>query len=65
MFFTLSSFEYKRTQHADEHITFMLFVLGIFGKLFDNVLCIIGDNCKTNQCIVTKLNVPLISGASH
>lgn len=34
---------------ADEHIMFMTFVLQLYNKSWENVLCLIGDNCNVNK----------------
>lgn len=52
-------------QDADEHITFMEYVLVLFGKWLDNLVASILDNCSTNQVILNKTKRSLISRFSH
>lgn len=61
----LSPMENEETQDANEHITFLHFVLSIFQKTMVNVVALIGDNCSVNQSISAKLGIPLIGCASH
>lgn len=61
----LSPMEDETRQTADEHISFLSYVLGNFGKSFENVIALVGDNCATNQSIGTKLKKPLIGCVSH
>lgn len=57
--------EDETTQTADDHIKFLIYILLIFKKSFDNFTARIGDNCVTNQSITTKLKNLLIGCASH
>ena len=50
---------------GSEHVDFFEYVLDLFGKSFNNVLCIISDNCSTNKSIENILRLPLVGGASH
>lgn len=52
-------------QDADDHISFMEFVIGVFDKCLDNVVTLIGDNCSTNQAIANKIKGQLIGCSSH
>ena len=40
-------------------------VLESYGKTFDNIVCLVGDNCSVNQCMARILDVPLIGCASQ
>lgn len=61
----LSTLENDTTLDSDENIAFMSFVLFFFGKSFQNVVGIDGDNSSTNHCIDIKLEVSLIGCVSH
>lgn len=50
---------------AEEHIEYLRYVLELFQFTFENVICIIGDNCNTNKSISNKLSIPMIGCASH
>jgi hypothetical protein len=43
----------------------MNWVLDRLHIVFDNVLCLVGDNSETNKKIAKDLNIPLIGCASH
>ena len=53
------------SQNADAHITYIEFVLRLFGKWWDNVVAITGDNCATNVAIANKVGIPFVGCASH
>lgn len=55
----------ETTQNAGEHISFLSYVLGIFKKFFKNVTALIGNDCTTNQFIVTNLKKALIWCVSY
>lgn len=50
---------------AAEHVSFIKYILGVYGKDLGNFCCIIGDNCTTNKVIANKLSIPLIGCGSH
>lgn len=50
---------------ATDHLEHVEKVLATYGKTFDNVLCLVGDNCSVNQRMGQILRVPLIGCASH
>ncbi|ETV74064.1 hypothetical protein H257_11375 [Aphanomyces astaci] len=50
---------------ADAHYEFTVFVLELYGKTWDNVIALIGDNCSTNGAFARRAGVPLIGYASH
>ncbi|RHY54374.1 hypothetical protein DYB34_008861 [Aphanomyces astaci] len=50
---------------ADVHYKFTVFVLELYGKTWDNVIALIGDNCSTNGAFARRAGVPLIGCASH
>ncbi|RHY87092.1 hypothetical protein DYB37_010240 [Aphanomyces astaci] len=50
---------------ADDHYEFTVFVLELFGKTWDNVVALIGDNCSTNGAFARRAGVPLIGCTSH
>ena len=39
------------TLSAQEHHAFVTYVLGIYGKSWENVVCLVGDNCNTNKAL--------------
>jgi hypothetical protein len=51
--------------NADEHIKFVEVVLSSYGKWWNNVAALIGDNCSTNRCMARKAQVNFIGCASH
>ncbi|KAG3154176.1 hypothetical protein PC128_g22431 [Phytophthora cactorum] len=53
------------SQTADAHLDHIESVLSVYGNGFGMVRFCIGDNCSTNQCIATKLDVPLFGCSSH
>lgn len=50
---------------ADEHVPFFTYLFELFKHTFENVVCVIGDNCNTNKTITNKTSVPVIGWASH
>jgi hypothetical protein len=51
--------------NAATHVKYFEFVLGYYGKWWNNVAALIGDNCCTNQSLATKANSYFIGCASH
>ena len=52
-------------KNAENHIEFILFVLGIFQKNISDVKFLVCDNENLNQCISRKLSIPMIGCNSH
>jgi hypothetical protein len=50
---------------AQDHLDHVEKVLESYGKTFDNIVCLVGDNCSVNQCMARILDGPLIGCASH
>lgn len=50
---------------ACDHLDHLAKVLESFGRTFENILCLVGDNCSVNQSMARQLGVPLIGCASH
>lgn len=50
---------------ADEQIRFLTYILELYEKSWDKVICIIGYNISVNRAISTKTRVRLIGCASH
>jgi hypothetical protein len=50
---------------ATDHLDHVEKVLVSYGKTFENILCLVGDNCSVNQSMARILGVPLIGCASH
>lgn len=64
-FLAVSPLKDETTQDVDEHISFMEFVLGVFGKYLDGFRALIGDNCSTNRAIANKIQRPVIGCSSY
>ena len=43
----------------------MSFILDVYGKSWNNIICLVGDNVAVNKSISTKVDVPLVGCASH
>jgi len=50
---------------ASQHFEYLNFILNLYGKSFNNVVCIIADNCETNKALSRLCKVPMIGCASH
>ena len=50
---------------AKEHEEFMSFVPSIYGKPWDNVVCLVGDNVSTNKSLARRLGLPFVGCRSH
>ena len=56
----------ESNQTAQNHKEFLEYVLqDIFSKDFENVLCLIGDNCSTNKALADLCEKPLIGCSAH
>lgn len=44
----ISPFQDETTQGADEHFTFLEFVLDVFEKSLDSLVAFVGENCNVN-----------------
>eukprot|EP00171_Calliarthron_tuberculosum_P001888 IDg1888t1 len=60
-----SPFEDESTFNADNHVKFFEYVLQLYERTWDNVVCLIGDNCATNKAIANNVEIPFIGCASH
>ncbi len=56
----LPPFEDETTLNAEEHSEFLSYVLGLYQKSWNNVVCIIWDICNTNKALSNKMNVPMM-----
>lgn len=63
-FLAFSPLENDEKPNAGEHISFIEFNLGVFGKDVSNVVAIAGDNCSLNKSIAKKLNVKFFGCSS-
>lgn len=54
----------KTSFEAKEHIQALEFILSVFNRNLENLVCLIGDNVN-NRTIANQLEVPLIGCASH
>ncbi|DBA02560.1 TPA: hypothetical protein N0F65_011032 [Lagenidium giganteum] len=52
-------------QSANAHAAYISQVMCFYGKSTAMVRFIAADNCATNQCLATKMKIPLIGCASH
>lgn len=50
---------------ATEHYRFVEEVLKIFGKSWDNVAALVGDNCSTNRCFTRRVGPLFVGCYSH
>ena len=50
---------------AHDHLDFIEYVLGVYGKSVINLIAITGDNAEVNRCLANLLNIPLIGCHSH
>ncbi len=50
---------------AADHLTHQSRVLNIYGRVTEDVLCIVGDKCSVNRRMAGDLNVPLLGCGSH
>jgi hypothetical protein len=50
---------------AADHLTHQSRVLNIYGRVTEDVLCIVGDNCRVNRRMAGDLDVPLLGCGSH
>ena len=50
---------------ADAHYDFLTYVLGLYRKTWDNVVCLIKDNVNTNKSLYKKKGIPFIGCGSH
>ena len=50
---------------AKDHLIHLSKVLGTYGKVKEDVLCMIGDNCSVNRSMSRIMDVPLLGCGSH
>eukprot|EP00171_Calliarthron_tuberculosum_P021824 IDg21824t1 len=62
---SFSPFEDEVSQNAKNHYLFACFVLDLYGKSFNNVVALIGDNCETNKLFATLAGTYFVGCASH
>ncbi len=62
---TLSPMGGESKLDACEDYQFVGYILDLYGLSWDNVVCLIGDNCNTNRSIANLSNLPLIGCAWH
>jgi hypothetical protein len=55
----------EQSLNADSHIAFFEFILDLYGKWWNNVVALIGDNCSTNHSFAGKCKTYFIGCASH
>ena len=55
----------NKGMRATDHLDHVEMVLESYGKTFENILCLVGDNSSINQGMARILGVPLIVCASH
>lgn len=64
-YFGLSPLEDKTTHKAQKYVQFLSFVLELFGKFFENIVGIVGENCNVNCATTNHMDVPPIGCASN
>ncbi len=62
---SFSPLEDDSNLNAEEHISFMNYVLDLYGKSCSNVRALIDDNATVNRSISSKTDIPLIGCSSH
>jgi hypothetical protein len=60
-----SPMEEEESLNANAHVKFLEYVLQLYGKSWNNVAALIGDNCTTNLSFAGKANTYFIGCASH
>lgn len=50
---------------AQVHKDFLEWVLSVYRKSLENIVCIIGDNCETNKALSNFCGKPFVGCASH
>jgi hypothetical protein len=50
---------------AERHAELIDYVLRVFHKTRESLICIVGDNCAVNKALADVLDVPLIGCAAH
>lgn len=66
--FTLMDMEMdddEPTFNAEKFMNVIQQQLEFYGKSFDNVVCITGDNCSVNKRLADLINKPMVGCASH
>lgn len=58
-------FENEECLDSASHKDFLEFVLSIFNKSLENVVCPIGENCATNKAVADLLQTPIVGCYSH
>ena len=51
--------------NARDHYDYLEWVLGLYKKTFENVVCICGENAEVNKAIATLCNLPPLGCNSH
>ena len=46
-----SLFDDETTQNAENHMSFVEFILQVYEKTWENVVCVVDDNCSTNHSV--------------
>jgi hypothetical protein len=60
-----SPMEEEESLNANAHVKFFEYVLQLYGKSWNNVAALIGDNCTTDLSFAGKANTYFIGCASH
>jgi len=58
-------FEDESSFTAAAHKELLETTLNVYGKSLSNVICLVGDNCATNQRLAKECNLPLVGCAAH
>eukprot|EP00171_Calliarthron_tuberculosum_P003101 IDg3101t1 len=62
---TISPMGDETSLATNEHFEFLSYILGVYGKSWSNVSCLVGDNVNCNKSLANKAKIPFIGCASH
>lgn len=65
LFLAFSPFEDETKLTAEEHENFVHYILENYGKGWDNVVCLMADNCSTNQAFANRVQKRMVGCHSH
>lgn len=65
MLLGFSTFEGETSQSAQQHYNYEKYLLGLYGRSFNKVACLIDDNCNTNIAFARLSEKPIIGCARH
>ena len=62
---TMSPMGDEDSLSSQEHYDFATYILKLYHKSWENVVCLVGDNCNTNKALADLAHKPLLGCASH